>query len=107
MVSEKERAIFLLCRTLHWDRYWVQEVHSSFSYSHQQTQPRVICFASTSTLDGQLKRFWEQEEICTPIMTPEERSCEEYFNATTIRTTEGRYVVRLALNSQESTLGDS
>jgi hypothetical protein len=58
-------------------------------------------------LDGQLKRFWEQEEICTPIMTPEEHSCEEYFNATTIRTTEGRYVVRLPLNSQESSLGDS
>jgi hypothetical protein len=53
-----------------------------------------------------LQRFWEQEEIVSPICTKEEEAVERHFVETTRHET-GRFVVRLPHHSQNLQLGDS
>lgn len=57
-----------------------------------------------------LSKFWSQEEI--PItdrqsLSPEEEECEQHFLSTHSRDVSGRYIVRIPLKSDPSTLGDS
>ncbi|XP_046145385.1 uncharacterized protein LOC123988677 [Osmia bicornis bicornis] len=61
------------------------------------------------TLNDDLRRFWEVEELpSSPYSTPEENQCEAHFTATHYRAPSGRYVVRLPFNSDPLTeLGDS
>ena len=62
---------------------------------------------STRTLDDQLEKFWTIEEHQPKkFLTPKEQACEEYFQETTIRRDDGRYVVRLPKDSS-ITLGNS
>ena len=58
-------------------------------------------------IDFKLQRFWEQEEIVSPIRTKEEEAVEEHFVETTTRDETGRFVVRLPRHSQNLQLGDS
>lgn len=54
--------------------------------------------------DEILKKFWEIEEQqpgIKSILTEEEQRCEEFFNNTTTRTPEGRYVVRLPFRGEQ------
>ncbi|XP_046810049.1 uncharacterized protein LOC124420623 [Lucilia cuprina] len=53
-----------------------------------------------SPLKNLLRSFWEQEEI-TPVreLSDEEIACEHFFEATTTRSTSGRYVVNLPFKS--------
>lgn len=53
------------------------------------------CFTSL-TLDQELRRFWEDEELPhQPTVSAQEAQCEEHFRATHSRLSNGRYVVRL------------
>ncbi|XP_017302793.2 uncharacterized protein LOC103517048 [Diaphorina citri] len=48
------------------------------------------------SLDNQLKKFWETEEVKVNIPTrPEDLQCEEHFQKTHYREPDGTYVVRL------------
>jgi hypothetical protein len=58
-------------------------------------------------IDFKLQRFWEQEEIVSPIRTKEEEAVEGHFVETTTRDETGRFVVRLPRHSQNLQLGDS
>ncbi|KAJ8733938.1 hypothetical protein PYW07_014489 [Mythimna separata] len=64
----------------------------------------------TQTLDVQLKRFWEIEEITTTVnnnYSKDERACETLFSSTTLRDDKGRFSVRIPLNESADSLGDT
>lgn len=52
--------------------------------------------------DNMLKKFWEIEENINlkRILTPEEKRCEELYDATTSRDVNGRYIVRLPFQEE-------
>ncbi|XP_046396398.1 uncharacterized protein LOC124163497 isoform X1 [Ischnura elegans] len=61
-------------------------------------------------LDSLLQRFWLQEDMPTKdsFLTPDEQMCEEHFESTHSRTSEGRYIVRLPVNQERlRNLGNS
>lgn len=59
-------------------------------------------------LDVMLQRFWEQEEVHQrPIMSHEEAACEASFNTTTVRASDGHYVVDLPFRQGGRELGES
>ncbi|XP_022816835.1 uncharacterized protein LOC111349816 [Spodoptera litura] len=60
-------------------------------------------------LNNMLKRMWEQDPYDKPEPTPEERKCEEFYETTTMRNKDGRYIVRLPkkTNMLLSTQGDT
>ncbi|XP_012217595.2 uncharacterized protein [Linepithema humile] len=52
--------------------------------------------SSSLTLDQELRKFWEVEEIPRQIsLSPEEQQCKEHFRAMHSRNSDGRYIVRL------------
>ncbi|XP_043258045.1 uncharacterized protein LOC122400588 [Colletes gigas] len=66
-----------------------------------------FCHLATS-LDTQINRFWEMEEIPQQnFLSAEERECEAHFVENTTRNEQGRYMVRLPFNDRRSLLGDS
>lgn len=49
-----------------------------------------------STLEEEVRRFWEIEEIPqSSILTPHDEQCEKHFREAHFRDTSGRYIVRL------------
>ncbi|CAG9102629.1 unnamed protein product [Plutella xylostella] len=53
--------------------------------------------------DEMLKLFWELENEPNKIekrLSREEENCEEFYNATTVRDEEGRYVVKLPFKGE-------
>lgn len=67
------------------------------------TTPISVMHAQINT-DDSLKRFWEIEEQITevkPMLTEEERKCEDLFTETTVRSNDGRYVVKLPFRDAE------
>ncbi|XP_058449169.1 uncharacterized protein LOC131429138 [Malaya genurostris] len=70
---------------------------------------RVAHICDASVLESQLTRFWELESCqTTSTLSIEETRCEEYFAATTIRNTTGRFEVHLPKRTPViSTLGKS
>ncbi|XP_073820588.1 uncharacterized protein [Musca autumnalis] len=49
-----------------------------------------------ASLSQQLRKFWEQEEIPEKrLLSASDEYCESLFKKTTVRTTDGRYMVRL------------
>lgn len=78
-------------------------------YSQQR---RSICsltrVISNEMLDESITKFWKTEEIPQrTIFTKEEQYCEDYFDKTTIRKGDGRFVVRLPFVKRVQDLGDS
>ncbi|XP_045466602.1 uncharacterized protein LOC123675299 [Harmonia axyridis] len=76
------------------------------------SQQRSICsltrLISNEMLDESLIRFWKTEEIPQrTIYTKEEQYCEDYFEKTTIRKGDGRFVVRLPFAKRVQDIGDS
>lgn len=54
--------------------------------------------------DNELKRFWEMESeplLNSKLFTKEEIRCEDFFEATTRRTEDGRYVVKLPFRDED------
>lgn len=76
-----------------------------------QTHNNITCINCnfSSTLDTQLRMFWEVEELSSAkdTQTEEERACEEHFLRTTTSDSEGRFIVRIPLKQSPSALGDS
>lgn len=60
-------------------------------------------------LEEELKRFWEIEDLpYKPVATPLENQCEEYFQLTHSRASDGRYIVRLPFKTEPPLdIGDS
>lgn len=81
--------------------------------------PELNCFTSTventdndntdgielimKSLDYSIKRFWEVEELPNQRqLTNEEKLCEHIYNATTVRTSSGKYSVSLPFKTKVS-----
>ncbi|CAK9799131.1 hypothetical protein ANTPLA_LOCUS1906 [Anthophora plagiata] len=65
------------------------------------------CHLITS-LENQLTRFWEIEEIPhKKHLSEEEIKCETLYMETTTRDSNGRYVVRLPFNHNQNNIGES
>ncbi|XP_076382764.1 uncharacterized protein LOC143260624 [Megalopta genalis] len=63
---------------------------------------------TTTTLKLDLARFWEMEEgPQSQHLLESEATCEQHFQNTTTRNTEGRYVVALPFNKNKPKLGES
>ncbi|XP_062703581.1 uncharacterized protein LOC134286035 [Aedes albopictus] len=73
---------------------------ASYSLTH-------VC--STAEIQDQLSRFWEVETCqSTSTLSVEESACEEFFDRTTFRDEDGRYVVTLPKKERMiQQLGDS
>lgn len=68
----------------------------------------IVAVSMHVTLDSELRRFWEVEEIesANPFTSDEEK-CEQYFQSTHSRTAAGRYVVRIPFDESTRELGNS
>ncbi|XP_026746568.1 uncharacterized protein LOC113507843 [Trichoplusia ni] len=76
------------------------------------TRNNMICCSLSTSLDNQLRRFWEVEEVdggksASNIYTADDRLCEELFTSTTTRDYDGRFAVRMPLRESADSLGDS
>lgn len=69
----------------------------------------VKCYlSSTASLEKQLIKFWEIEEISKKrSLSAEEEACKAHFVANTKRDENGRFIVKLPLIQKPSVLGDS
>lgn len=65
--------------------------------------------SSSLSLEQELRRFWEIEEIPRPhSLSPDEQRCEDHFLATRCRDSNGRYRVRLPFKTNPPIpIGDS
>lgn len=64
------------------------------------------CFVDP--LESAIHKFWELEEVnVPPILSPDEKVCEDIYHRTTTRDMDGRYTVALPFKGDPSTLGDS
>ncbi|XP_033218415.1 uncharacterized protein LOC117173878 [Belonocnema kinseyi] len=66
--------------------------------------------AIEDALSIQLQRFWEQEEVALPasaLLTAADLFCEQQYQTTHLRDSDGRYIVRLPLKGHISELGAS
>lgn len=63
----------------------------------------------THSIDAQLRRFWELEELprISDTRTDEERACEDHFTQTTTRNGDGRFCVQIPLKESPSNLGET
>ncbi|XP_045778928.1 uncharacterized protein LOC123876677 isoform X1 [Maniola jurtina] len=62
----------------------------------------------SENLDKLLNRFWELEEFSPKkLLSEDEKSCEEHFQAHTTRDSSGRFCVRLPLKDTPDCLGNS
>jgi len=77
--------------------------------AHTMLTKAPTCAILTNKVELDLQRYWEQEEINDEAKggTQEEQQCEEYFNCTVKRTSEGRFVVRLPFKEDPNLLGQS
>ncbi|RLU22403.1 hypothetical protein DMN91_004681 [Ooceraea biroi] len=68
--------------------------HSVAAASHSAVT--VHHSSASLSLDNELRRFWEIEEVPRkPILTSDESKCERHFAITHSRADDGRYIVRL------------
>lgn len=67
---------------------------------------KITVLHTQVTEDDMLKRFWEIEaesSAATKLLTVEEQKCEELFASTTVRDSEGRYIVKLPFRDNTPT----
>lgn len=59
-------------------------------------------------LDSAVRKFWELEEVVVPpILSPDDRDCEDIYAHTTTREDDGRYTVALPFKGDVFSLGNS
>lgn len=59
-------------------------------------------------LDSAVRKFWELEEVdVPPVVSSDDRDCEEFYTRTTTRDSDGRYVVALPFKGDVESLGSS
>ncbi|XP_058817780.1 uncharacterized protein LOC131681089 [Topomyia yanbarensis] len=75
----------------------------------EQTSVQSSHVCTEDLLDSQLKRFWEVDNFDDgKAYTSDEQACEDHFNETISRGSDGRYIVRLPLRQEILTMiGDS
>lgn len=75
----------------------------------RQLEPtHTACNIVIDSLNSQLTKFWEIEEIpSVKHLSSVEKACEKHFIETSFRDPSGRYVVRLPFNDKKYELGDS
>jgi hypothetical protein len=85
---------------------WI--ISGPISFLDTQQSKHFQCNLSQS-IDSQLRKFWELEEIFTPLdtRTDEERACEEHFIKNTTRNIDGRFCVRIPFKKDPRALGES
>jgi hypothetical protein len=84
-------------------------ISGPLSFGRSCNADQVQCYL-TQTLENQLKKFWELEEVSntTRKLTLDESKCEELFINTTKRIPiSGRFSVRIPLRETPDQLGDS
>lgn len=83
-------------------------LHAKHTHTSNHNTNKTNCHF-TQTLDNQLKRFWELEEVpkSGDGLTDDERVCEQLFKDTTLRVENGRFSVRMPLKESADALGDS
>ncbi|XP_054259891.1 uncharacterized protein LOC128984578 [Macrosteles quadrilineatus] len=59
------------------------------------------------TIESQLKRFWEIEQVVIPVLTKEEQYCEQHFKENIKQDESGRFIVKLPFNERLNELGKS
>ncbi|KAK9710789.1 hypothetical protein QE152_g25819 [Popillia japonica] len=80
---------------------WIVAGHLNESVAKQ-----TVCNLTINTLDNQLQKFWNIEEIAQgQPFTQEENKVEQHFIDTHQRTEEGRFVVRLPFKENTLELG--
>lgn len=92
-----------------------QETEFGWLISGPPCARSVTTFASwvtsSDTLNEEVKKFWELEEIpSVKTLSTNDQWCEEFFKNTTSRRTDGKYVVRLPFRTNlppEMVLGSS
>lgn len=68
----------------------------------------VSCCCVAEPLDSAIRKFWELEEVnVPPVLSLDDKLCEEYYTRTTTRNSDGRYVVSLPFKGAVESLGDS
>ncbi|KAL0883918.1 hypothetical protein ABMA27_015986 [Loxostege sticticalis] len=68
----------------------------------------VSCCCSVAPLESVVRKFWELEEVSVPpILSPDDKVCEDIYTRTTTRDESGRYVVALPFKGDIRSLGDS
>lgn len=78
----------------------------SMAYSSENTS--TFCGILEPSLEILISRFWEIEEISSPIvLSKEDSECERMFSSTYSREKDGRYTVSLPFKEDPSVLGDS
>ncbi|XP_011171556.3 uncharacterized protein LOC105204198 [Solenopsis invicta] len=80
---------------------WIVQGRTPLSNSSRRTITVQHCtIAESVSLDSELRRFWEIEEIPRhTILSPEEQRCENHFLTSHSRTPAGQYIVRLPFKS--------
>ncbi|XP_055714187.1 uncharacterized protein LOC129808438 [Phlebotomus papatasi] len=75
----------------------------------EERGPTGACYITTlASIDRTIKRFWEIEEIPKEtIIESEHREVEEQFRLTTLKNSEGRYVVQIPLKPNIEDLADN
>ena len=61
----------------------------------RNTRSSHSLFVQTDSLHRLMVQFWSIEEMNNPVLTKEEKACEEHFQSHTQRLETGRYEVRL------------
>ncbi|XP_011859356.1 PREDICTED: uncharacterized protein LOC105556853 [Vollenhovia emeryi] len=78
-------------------------LHSQGSMSN-----KIMCNLTVDSLNAQVAKFWEIEEIpAIKHLSDVEHACEQHFSKTHFRKRSGRYVVRLPFNDKKRDIGAS
>ena len=90
----------------------VQETHRSWILlghilKEGADRSTVLFLCSEPPIDFKLQRFWEQEEIFSPIRSKEEEALEGHVVETTTRDETGRFLVKLPRHLQNLQHGNS
>ncbi|XP_077275276.1 uncharacterized protein LOC143904452 [Temnothorax americanus] len=77
-------------------------------HSRESASNRIACNLVVDSLDAQVSKFWELEEVSSvKHLSKDEEACEKHFSQTYSRDESGRYTVRLPFNHRKRELGDS
>ncbi|XP_029055145.2 uncharacterized protein LOC114882424 [Osmia bicornis bicornis] len=88
---------------------WV--LGGSLNWPGESTKPIQACHAITNAqLDASISRFWDLEEVNSresASTSAASSECEAHFRKTTVRDSDGRYIVSLPFNDRLNELGES
>lgn len=72
------------------------------------TQIVSMAHMTKVSIDDQLTKFWELEEISQKkFLSEEDKKCEEIYRSSTIRNSEGRYIVCLPFKDKNDSIGSN